>query len=109
MSVDTTTEKQFESDIEAFFLSPQGGYTHNNDLYDPLLGIYVDTLINFVQKTQPNEWKRFCLQNAVDPAKKFCQAFNMACDMDVWYQCLDMDLSIEVLHFEYVILNRSHH
>ena len=60
MSVDTTTEKQFESDIEAFFLSPQGGYTHNNDLYDPLLGIYVDTLINFVQKTQPNEWKRFC-------------------------------------------------
>ena len=43
MSVDVTTEKRFESDIEASFLSPAGGYTHNNDLYDPALGVYTLT------------------------------------------------------------------
>ena len=82
MSVDVTTEKRFESDIEASFLSPAGGYTHNNDLYDPTLGVYPDTLIRFIQKTQPNEWKRFNMQNAADPERKFCLAFNTACDMD---------------------------
>ena len=50
-----TTEKQFESDIAAALLSPAGGYTRNGDCYDPKLGLFVDTLIRFVQKTQPNE------------------------------------------------------
>ena len=48
-----TTEKQFESDIAAAMLSPVGGYTRNGDCYDPKLGLFVDTLIRFVQKTQP--------------------------------------------------------
>ena len=82
MGVDTTTEKRFESDIEASFLSLAGGYTKNMDIYDPGLGLYPDTLIHFVQKTQPNEWKRFTMQNASDPERKFCLAFNNACDMD---------------------------
>lgn len=82
MSIDTTTEKRFESDIEASFLSPAGGYTRNNDTYDTGLGVYVDTLVRFVQRTQPNEWKRFVMQNSIDPEKKFCNAFNNACDMD---------------------------
>lgn len=77
-----TTEKRFESDIEAFFLSPDGGYTHNSDAYDAKLGLYPDTLIRFIQATQPNEWKRFVMQNAVEPERKFCLAFNNACDMD---------------------------
>ena len=37
LSIDVTTEKRFEADIEEFFLSPAGGYTHNNDVYDPQL------------------------------------------------------------------------
>lgn len=82
MSIDVTTEKRFESDIEEFFLSPEGGYTHNQDVYDPQLGVYQDTLLRFIQKTQPKEWKRFLLQNKVDPERKFCLAFNNACDMD---------------------------
>ena len=82
MSIDVTTEKRFESDIEEFFLSTAGGYTHNHDTYDPQLGVYKDTLLRFVQKTQPKEWKRFLLQNKVDPERKFCFAFNNACDMD---------------------------
>lgn len=77
-----TTEKRFESDIEASFLSPSGGYTHNNDAYDAKLGLFTDTLIRFVRATQPKEWTRFESQNAVDPERKFCNAFNTACDMD---------------------------
>ena len=45
MAVIDTTEKRFESDIEAFFLSPAGGFTHCEDSYDPKLGLYKDTLI----------------------------------------------------------------
>ena len=77
-----TTEKQFESDIAAALLSPAGGYTRNGDCYDPKLGLFVDTLIRFVQKTQPNEWAFFEKQNPVNPARKFCTAFNNACDAD---------------------------
>lgn len=82
MSVTETTEKRFETDIEVFFLSAAGGYTKNNDTYEPDLGLYSATLIRFIQKTQPNEWKRFTMQNATDPERKFCLAFNTACDMD---------------------------
>ena len=77
-----TTEKQFESDIAASLLSPAGGYTRNNDCYDPKLGLFVDTLIRFVQATQPNEWAFFEKQNPVNPVRKFCTAFNNACDAD---------------------------
>lgn len=82
MSVDVTNEKRFESDIEASLLSPAGGYTHNGDEYSPSLGLYPDTLIRFVQRTQPKEWRRFELMTNGDITKKFCQAFNNACDMD---------------------------
>ena len=77
-----TTEKQFESDIVASFLSPSGGYTHNEDTYDPKVALFTDTLIRFVRKTQPREWARFENQNKVDPVRKFCLAFNNACDRD---------------------------
>ena len=82
MSVTDTTEKRFESDIEAFFLSPEGGYGHCEDSYDPKLGLYKETLIRFIQDSQPKAWQRFVNMNAVDPEKKFCLAFNNACDMD---------------------------
>ena len=81
MSIDTTTEKRFESDIEASFLSLTGGYVKGTDTYDPKLGLYVNTLIDFIQKTQPKEWARFENTNKVDTERKFCMAFNNACDM----------------------------
>lgn len=76
------TEKRFEEDIESFFLSPAGGYTKGTDTYDAKLGLYVNTLIDFIQRTQPNEWARFENMNKVDPVHKFCLAFNNACDAD---------------------------
>ena len=76
-----TTEKQFESDIVASLLT-SGGYTHNDDVYDPKVALFTDTLIRFVRKTQPREWRRFENQNKVDPVRKFCVAFNNACDRE---------------------------
>lgn len=76
-----TNEKRFESDIESFFLSPVGGYTGCEDVYSPKYGLYPETLVRFVQNTQPKAWRRFMNMNAVDPVSKFCAAFNNACDM----------------------------
>ena len=59
-----TNEKRFEEDLESFLLSAAGGYTHTTDLYDPAAGLYVDTFIGFVKKTQPKEWTRF--ENTTD-------------------------------------------
>jgi len=77
-----TTEKRFEEDIESFLLSPQGGYTHTTDVYDPAAGLYVNTLIEFIKATQPKEWTRFENTCQSDPVKKFIIAFNNACDAD---------------------------
>ena len=82
MPTTDTSEKNFESNIESFFLTQAGGYTRCDDKYDPKLGLYKDTLIRFIRETQPKEWKRFANMNAMDPEKRFCQAFNNACDMD---------------------------
>lgn len=82
MAVTDTTEKRFESDIEAYFLSAAGGYTKCDDAYDPKLGLYKDTLIRFVQDSQPKAWRRFANMNAVDPERAFCLAFSNACEMD---------------------------
>lgn len=82
MPITDTTEKRFESDIEASFLSPAGGYEKGADRYDAKAGLYVDTLIDFVRRTQPKAWARFEGANAVDPVGKFVLALNNAIDMD---------------------------
>lgn len=82
MSIDVTNEKRFEEDIETFLVSEEGGYTKSTDTYDPKCGLYVNTLINFIQETQPKEWARFENANKVNPVNKFIQAFNLACDAD---------------------------
>ncbi len=71
-------EKRFESDIEAAMLS--GGYTRNNDTYDAKNALYLDTIVRFVQTTQPKSWQRFELQSGTP--EKFAQAFQNAVDMD---------------------------
>ena len=75
MAILDTTEKRFESDIEASFLSPAGGYVKGTDVYDPKLGLYVHTLIDFVQRTQPKAWVRFENANKIDTVGKFCNIF----------------------------------
>ena len=70
MGLDVTNEKRFESDIEAFFLSAEGGYTKTADTYDANAGLYVNTLIDFIKATQPKEWTRFEKTCGSDPVKK---------------------------------------
>ena len=81
MAIAETNEKRFESDIEASFLSTYGGYVKGSDVYDPVQGLYVHTLIDFIRSTQPKEWTRFENANQLDTERKFCVAFNNACDM----------------------------
>ena len=80
MPIDVTSEKKLEEDIESFFLTEQGGYTKTADTYDPALGLYVNTLVAFIKATQPKEWTRFENTCNSDPVRKFCNAFNNACD-----------------------------
>ncbi len=76
------TEKRFESDIEAFFLSLEGGYTKGEAPYSPDLGLFDIVLTDFIKDTQPKAWARFCLQNKVNPERKFCLEFQNACVRD---------------------------
>lgn len=78
MSITDTTEKRFESDIEAAML--QDGYTTNTDAYDAKHALWIDTLVRFVRNTQPKSWQRFELQSGT--LEKFAQAFQTAVDMD---------------------------
>ncbi len=73
-----TTEKRFESDIHTAMLA--GGYTRNNDTYDAKNALYLDTLVRFVQATQPKSWQRFEMQSGTP--EKFARAFQTAVDMD---------------------------
>ncbi|MBR1761063.1 MAG: type I restriction endonuclease subunit R [Schwartzia sp.] len=82
MAIDVTNEKRFESDIEAALLSPAGGYTKGADVYDAKAGLFVDTLVDFVRRTQPKAWARFENANKLDTVRKFCAAMSNACDMD---------------------------
>ena len=57
-------EKRFESDIEEFLISPEGGWDKASDAgYCASKGsgmaLDLSTLIGFVKDTQPVAWQRF--------------------------------------------------
>lgn len=78
-------EKQFESNIEAFLISPDGGYEKATDAgYTSSSGMALDihTLVGFVKATQPIMWQRFEKQCNSDSYKKFYKCFEDAVQMD---------------------------
>ena len=78
-------EKQFESNIEAFLISPDGGYEKTTDAgYTSSSGMALDihTLVGFVKATQPIMWQRFEKQCNSNPYKKFYKCFEDAVQMD---------------------------
>ena len=78
-------EKQFESNIEAFLISSDGGYEKATDAgYTSSSGMALDihTLVGFVKATQPIMWQRFEKQCNSDPYKKFYKCFEDAVQMD---------------------------
>lgn len=75
------TEKQFESNIESFLISPAGGYTKGTDagyVSSPGMALDIKTLVGFVQSTQPQTWGRFEKQCNSDCYKKFYKCFEDA-------------------------------
>lgn len=53
------TEKQFESNIEAFLISPEGGYTKATDagyISSSDMALDINTLVGFIKETQPTMW-----------------------------------------------------
>ena len=89
------TEKQFESDIENFLVSAQGGWQKATDAgyragfqYDSTgvltenYALDVETLCAFVKHTQPVQWALFEKRCKSDPKKKFYKAFQNAVDME---------------------------
>lgn len=78
-------EKQFESNIEAFLISPAGGYEKATDAgYTASSGMALDinTLVGFVKATQPIMWQRFEKQCNSDSCKKFYKCFEDAVQME---------------------------
>ena len=76
-------EKQFESNIEAYLISPEGGYTKATDAgYDPDMALDIHTLVDFVKTSQPLMWQRFEKQCNSDPYRKFYKCFEDAVQSD---------------------------
>ena len=75
-------EKQFESHIEAALTSPAGGLTKGADTYDCSSCLYRDTLLRFVQETQPKAWKKFARLTSRNPEEAFIKTFNERCTKD---------------------------
>ncbi len=81
----TENEKQFESNIEAFLISPTGGYRKATDAGYTLssgMALDIQTLVEFVKATQPVMWQRFEKQCNSDPYRKFYKCFEDAVQMD---------------------------
>ena len=59
--IDTSdlNEKKFEADIEQYFLEKGGYIKGDQSTYSREKAIDMTTLIKFIEKTQPKEWKRY--------------------------------------------------
>ena len=69
------TEKQFESDIEHTLLT-YGGYENGDPTrYDRATSLDVDTLISFVQDTQPKSWEKYETIYGTNCEKAFVERF----------------------------------
>lgn len=74
MSTLDTKEKNFEQDIEAYFLSH--GYNKGNlATYDRTKAIDMPVLISFIEKTQPKQWQRYVNQYGDKAEKQLYKIF----------------------------------
>lgn len=81
------TEKQFEADIEAFLVSPDGGWAKASDTgyrsaQSAGMALDIVTLTDFIKSTQPIAWQRFERQCNSDPLRKFYKCFEDAVQTD---------------------------
>lgn len=77
------SERLFESKIEEYLISPEGGWQPADDsgyCNRDYRGMALDivTLTNFVKASQPMAWKRFERMCNIDPVRQFFKAFDSA-------------------------------
>lgn len=88
-------EKQFETDIESYLISPVGGWQKATDagyrsgfrcdsegIFIENYALDIGTLCTFVKNTQPVAWNLFEKRCKSDPQAKFYRAFQNAVNMD---------------------------
>ena len=70
MSMETTKERQFQQDM-IDQMQQHGWVLGTAKQYDRENALYRADVLQFVQKTQPEEWQKFCQNNPTDPEQKF--------------------------------------
>ncbi|MDO4543156.1 MAG: DEAD/DEAH box helicase family protein [Clostridia bacterium] len=81
------SEKNFESFIESYLISEEGGWTKATDAglrSEESRGLNVDivTLTDFVKVTQPMAWRRFERMCTINPVRQFYKSFENAVTQD---------------------------
>ena len=76
-------ERLFESKIEEYLISPEGGWQKADDsgyCNHDYRGMALDivTLTDFVKASQPMAWRRFERMCTIDPVRQFYKAFDSA-------------------------------
>ena len=77
------SEKHFESEIEKYLISPEGGWLkaddsgYRNEMYRGM-ALDIITLTDFVRSSQPMAWRRFERMCNIDPVRQFYKAFDNA-------------------------------
>ncbi len=69
-------ERRFEQDIETYLLEQAGYVKANKKDYDADKALDLKTLIGFIKKTQPDEWKRYEVIYGDNSSKKFYKRFS---------------------------------
>lgn len=70
-------EKRFEEDIESFLLSEQGGYEKGTMVtYDKEKAVDMQTLIRFIQASQPKQWERYVRNYKEEAENKLYKRLN---------------------------------
>lgn len=111
-----TSEKRFESDIESFLISPEGGYEQFSYLnpdghrihkyhYDKDKAIYMEVLINFIIRSQPEAWDRYVRYYGADAQEKLYRRLENAIKENGLVYVLkngieDMGIKLKVCYFK---------
>ncbi len=110
------SEKRFESDIESFLISEQGGYEQfsyvNPDghrihkyVYDKERAIYPEVLVNFISKSQPKAWERYVRYYGADAQDKLYRRLENSINENGLIHVLkngieDMGIKLKVCYFK---------
>ena len=110
------SEKRFERDIESFLISPAGGYEQfvgqdkdgnwiHNRQHDIDKCVYMDVLIEFIEKTQPKAWERYKkYYGANAPEKLYRRLEDTICNQGLIYVLRngieDMGIKLKVCYFK---------